>query len=145
MQVLFERAPNYRDTIRAGKDARHLWFALREWRGDDPEDYFGALGVWAEKRIKEHKLQAELDRVIRFVKNLDETNKVRIYNLPSPRFHFLDSIPSSSRSFQCQKIVLIPKPISGRNVSEYPRGAQGMQGSTPTSSISGVFELSNTS
>lgn len=92
MQVLFDRAPNYRDTIRAGKDARHLWFALREWRGDDPEDYFGALGVWAEKRIEEQKLQAELDRVIRFVKNLDETNKVRIYDLHNPRF--ISSFPS---------------------------------------------------
>ncbi|KAL2137228.1 hypothetical protein VTI74DRAFT_6439 [Chaetomium olivicolor] len=36
--------------IRGGKYACHLWFALRDWRGEDPERYFGSLGVWAEKR-----------------------------------------------------------------------------------------------
>ena len=45
--------PDYEKVIRAGKDARHLWFALRDWRGDDPEAYFGELGAWAEKRMKE--------------------------------------------------------------------------------------------
>lgn len=44
-QALFNKAPNYQHAIRAGKDARHLWFALREWRGDDPEGYFGDLGA----------------------------------------------------------------------------------------------------
>ncbi|KAE8440664.1 hypothetical protein EG329_006843 [Mollisiaceae sp. DMI_Dod_QoI] len=38
---------------KAGKDARHLWFVLREWRGNDPEGYFGDLGAWAERRMKE--------------------------------------------------------------------------------------------
>lgn len=52
-QVLFDLAPNYRHAIQAGKDARHLWFALQEWRGDEPEGYFGDLGTWAEMRIKE--------------------------------------------------------------------------------------------
>ena len=52
-QVLFEQAPDYERVIEAGKDARHLWFALRDWRGDDPEGYFGDLGVWAERRMKE--------------------------------------------------------------------------------------------
>ncbi|KAI0103754.1 3-hydroxybutyryl-CoA dehydratase [Nemania sp. FL0031] len=51
--ALFNQAPNYERAIRAGKDARHLWFALREWRGDDPEGYFGVLGAWAERRMKE--------------------------------------------------------------------------------------------
>ena len=37
----------------AGKDARHLWFAQRDWRGEDPEGSFGALGAWAERRMKE--------------------------------------------------------------------------------------------
>jgi hypothetical protein len=27
-QVLFDEAPNYERAIQAGKDARHLWFAL---------------------------------------------------------------------------------------------------------------------
>ncbi|KLU91849.1 hypothetical protein MAPG_10798 [Magnaporthiopsis poae ATCC 64411] len=52
-QVLFDQAPNYERAIKAGKDARHLWFALRAWRGDDPEGYFGDLGNWAETRMKE--------------------------------------------------------------------------------------------
>lgn len=51
--ALFNQAPQYKSAIRSGKDARHLWFALREWRGDDPEGYFGELGAWAERRLKE--------------------------------------------------------------------------------------------
>jgi hypothetical protein len=43
----------YERTIEAGKDARKLWFALRDWRGQDPEGYFRALGEWAEKMLKE--------------------------------------------------------------------------------------------
>ena len=52
-QALFSQAPNYERIIQAGKDARHLWFALRDWRGDDPEGYFGDLGTWAERRMEE--------------------------------------------------------------------------------------------
>ncbi|KAG6878964.1 hypothetical protein C0992_006258 [Termitomyces sp. T32_za158] len=52
-QALFEFAPEYKNVICARKDARHLWFALRKWQGDDPEDYFGKLGRWAEKRMEE--------------------------------------------------------------------------------------------
>ncbi|KAI1178649.1 3-hydroxybutyryl-CoA dehydratase [Nemania sp. FL0916] len=52
-EALFLYAPDYMSCIEAGKDARHLWFALRDWRGDDPEDYFGNLGAWAEERMKE--------------------------------------------------------------------------------------------
>ncbi|EHK25424.1 uncharacterized protein TRIVIDRAFT_143871 [Trichoderma virens Gv29-8] len=52
-EVLFREAPDYERAIRAGNDARYLWFALRGWKGDDPEDFFGDLGNWAEKRMKE--------------------------------------------------------------------------------------------
>ncbi|KAL8296266.1 hypothetical protein RB600_001647 [Gaeumannomyces tritici] len=52
-QALFNQAHNYERAIQAGKDARHLWFALREWRGEDPEGYFGSLGNWAEMRMRE--------------------------------------------------------------------------------------------
>lgn len=52
-KALFIQAPQYEHAIQAGKDARHLWFALRDWRGDDPEEYFGNLGVRAEKRFEE--------------------------------------------------------------------------------------------
>lgn len=53
INVLYEKAPDYKITIQAGRDARHLWFALRDWRGDNPEEYFGALGTWAETRLRE--------------------------------------------------------------------------------------------
>ena len=53
INVLYEKAPDYKTAIQAGRDARYLWFALRDWRGDDPEGYFGALGTWAETRIGE--------------------------------------------------------------------------------------------
>ncbi|KAJ6779913.1 hypothetical protein PWT90_07828 [Aphanocladium album] len=52
-KALYDHAPDYEAAIRAGKDARHVWFALRDWRGQDPEAYFGKLGSWAETRIKE--------------------------------------------------------------------------------------------
>lgn len=53
-QVLFDNAPDYKRAIQAGRDARHIWFALRDWKGlEDSEKYFGKLGAWAEVRIKE--------------------------------------------------------------------------------------------
>lgn len=51
--VLYKNSPDYKTAIQAGRDARHLWFALRDWRGDDPEGYFGALGTWADTRLRE--------------------------------------------------------------------------------------------
>lgn len=53
MQSLFDQAPNYEQALQGGEDARHLWNALEVWRGTDPEGYFGVLGLWAEKRMKE--------------------------------------------------------------------------------------------
>jgi hypothetical protein len=32
---------DYKLAIQAGKDARHIWFALRDWRVEDTEGYFG--------------------------------------------------------------------------------------------------------
>lgn len=46
VQALFNQVPNYERAIQAGKDACHLWFALRDWRSDDPEGYSGDLGAW---------------------------------------------------------------------------------------------------
>ena len=51
--VLHAKAPDYKIAIQAGRDARHLWFALRDWRGEDPEGFFGNLGTWAETRLRE--------------------------------------------------------------------------------------------
>ena len=64
MQALFNQAPNYERVIHAGKDARHLWFALRDWRGDDPEGYFGDLGAWAERRMKELGVDLAMLRIV---------------------------------------------------------------------------------
>ncbi|KAJ7175738.1 hypothetical protein C8R46DRAFT_1174511 [Mycena filopes] len=52
-KTLDELAPSYLPAIKAGKDARHLWFALKAWRGVDPEGYFGELGAWADRRWEE--------------------------------------------------------------------------------------------
>jgi hypothetical protein len=54
-KVLGEQAPQYIEAIKAGKDARHIWFALKSWRGDDPEQYFGTLASWAEERLSYFK------------------------------------------------------------------------------------------
>ena len=51
-QALFNHAPDYQEAVRMGRDARYLWFALRDWRDADPEEYFGRLGVWAEMIMK---------------------------------------------------------------------------------------------
>ncbi|KAG8411503.1 hypothetical protein J3458_015560 [Metarhizium acridum] len=50
---LYHAAPGYEMAIRAGKDFRYLWYALRDWRGGNSEEFFGALEEWAEKRITE--------------------------------------------------------------------------------------------
>lgn len=52
-QKLYNEAPDYEIAINAGKDVRHLWFALRDWRGGKSEEFFGELGAWAEERMKE--------------------------------------------------------------------------------------------
>ncbi|KAJ7730909.1 hypothetical protein DFH07DRAFT_160412 [Mycena maculata] len=52
-RILGEHAPEYVQAIKAGKDARRIWFALKAWRGDDPEEYFGELGEWADRRFQE--------------------------------------------------------------------------------------------
>ncbi|KAK0744946.1 hypothetical protein B0T21DRAFT_399239 [Apiosordaria backusii] len=53
LEAIYEHAPNFKRAIIAGKDARYLWFALRGWRGDDPEQFFGGLGKWAASRVAE--------------------------------------------------------------------------------------------
>lgn len=56
-KVLFANAPDFERSVKAAKDARHLWFALKAFRGDDPESYFGKLGAWAEERMEELGVQ----------------------------------------------------------------------------------------
>ncbi|KAK3360798.1 3-hydroxybutyryl-CoA dehydratase [Lasiosphaeria ovina] len=57
---LFVHAPSYEVAIREGKNARHLWYSLRnwDWRGEDAERYFGELGAWAERIMAEPGVQA---------------------------------------------------------------------------------------
>ncbi|EAQ90081.1 hypothetical protein CHGG_06700 [Chaetomium globosum CBS 148.51] len=52
-KALFFEAPEYERVIRAGGDARHIWFTLQAWSGDKPGKYFGKLGAWAERRLQE--------------------------------------------------------------------------------------------
>ncbi|KAG8667814.1 hypothetical protein FPOAC2_13013 [Fusarium poae] len=51
IETLYQHAPDFERVIKVGKDARYLWFKLKDWRGDDPEDFFEELGTWAERRM----------------------------------------------------------------------------------------------
>lgn len=51
--MLYDKAPDYKVAIKAGKDLRYLWFALQDWRGGDSEFFFGTLGRWAEIQMQE--------------------------------------------------------------------------------------------
>ena len=46
-------APDFEAAIKAGRDVRYLWFALRDWHGGEYERFFGDLGAWAEARLKD--------------------------------------------------------------------------------------------
>jgi len=50
---LYTHAPDFEFAIKAGKDVRYLWFALRDWHGGESEKFFGELGAWAEARLKD--------------------------------------------------------------------------------------------
>ena len=52
LQALFTQAPDYEGLIQPGEDARHLWFALRDWRGGNADVFFDDLGAWAESRMQ---------------------------------------------------------------------------------------------
>lgn len=54
--------PYLGSVIEKGRDARHLWFALKKWDGDDPEEFFGGLASWAERRLRETELGAVTGR-----------------------------------------------------------------------------------
>ena len=58
-QALYEQEPSYRRVIQVGRDARYLWFALQGWLAEQPDEYFGSLGAWAERKLK---LRRELNR-----------------------------------------------------------------------------------
>jgi hypothetical protein len=48
LKRLYQKSPNFEEAIKAGKQLRHLWFALRDCRGGDSELFFGELGNWAD-------------------------------------------------------------------------------------------------
>jgi len=56
---LYQKSPDLEEGIKAGKLLRHLWFALRDWRGGDSEFFFGELGKWADSILSS---QASKDR-----------------------------------------------------------------------------------
>ena len=47
MKRLYQDSPEFEKGIKAGRQLRRLWFALRDWRGGDSELFFGELGDWA--------------------------------------------------------------------------------------------------
>ena len=49
MKRLYQDSPEFEKGIKAGRQLRRLWFALRDWRGGDSELFFGELGDWAEE------------------------------------------------------------------------------------------------
>ncbi|GAB1314711.1 hypothetical protein MFIFM68171_04921 [Madurella fahalii] len=53
LKDLYSGAPGFQRAIVAGGDVRYLWFALKNWRGEEPEEFFGSLGDWADRRISE--------------------------------------------------------------------------------------------
>ncbi|KAK4185042.1 hypothetical protein QBC35DRAFT_517184 [Podospora australis] len=57
-QKLYHGAPGYETVIRTGKDFRQLWYALRDWRGGDSEEFFGKLGTWAENLMQQRGVSA---------------------------------------------------------------------------------------
>ncbi|KAL8883680.1 MAG: hypothetical protein Q9215_008095, partial [Flavoplaca cf. flavocitrina] len=58
IEKLYAETFDYKVAVRTGKHVRHLWFALRDWRGGNSEKFFGDLGIWAEQQIREvEKLQ----------------------------------------------------------------------------------------
>ncbi|KAJ7208051.1 hypothetical protein GGX14DRAFT_455343 [Mycena pura] len=50
-RILAEQEPRYLHAIKAGRDARHIWSALKSWRGEDHEQHLGELIPWAEDRL----------------------------------------------------------------------------------------------
>lgn len=52
VEDLFTFSPQYKTAILAGKDIRHLWYALKDWRGKDSVDFFGGLAGWAKGRME---------------------------------------------------------------------------------------------
>ncbi|PHH89988.1 hypothetical protein CDD83_4787 [Cordyceps sp. RAO-2017] len=50
---LFADAPEYEAAIRAGRDARHIWFALRDMERGDAMAILAQLEVWAEAKLAE--------------------------------------------------------------------------------------------
>lgn len=63
-QVLFSAAPELKRIIKAGREARRLWFALCDYRGKDPDEHFRQLGEWAEKRVAQIESREETKRTL---------------------------------------------------------------------------------
>jgi hypothetical protein len=50
-EQLFTHAPVFQIAIERGSAVRILWVALRDCRGEEPDNLFGVFGTWAENRI----------------------------------------------------------------------------------------------
>ncbi|KAJ3457056.1 hypothetical protein MRS44_014197 [Fusarium solani] len=56
VKEIVRQAPYMEEVIHKVKEARYLWVKLNKWRGQNPEEFFGELGDWAEKRLAERGL-----------------------------------------------------------------------------------------
>ncbi|PNY29795.1 Uncharacterized protein TCAP_00295, partial [Tolypocladium capitatum] len=52
-KALFAEVPEYRLAIKAGRDARHIWFALRDCENEDEAKHLAQLGAWADAKLAE--------------------------------------------------------------------------------------------
>jgi len=56
-RILAEQEPRYLHAIKAGRDARYIWSALKAWREEDHEKHFEELIPWAEERLAQVAIQ----------------------------------------------------------------------------------------
>ncbi|CAJ0538698.1 Ff.00g066830.m01.CDS01 [Fusarium sp. VM40] len=55
-KIIKENTPHLEEALQAGKYARYLWIKLKQWKGQDPEDFFGRLGEWAQDLLSKYDL-----------------------------------------------------------------------------------------
>lgn len=61
-KVLFSAAPELKRIIKAGREARRLWFALCDGHNQDADEHFRQLGIWAGKKVTQLEGREETKR-----------------------------------------------------------------------------------
>ncbi|KAF4441810.1 3-hydroxybutyryl- dehydratase [Fusarium albosuccineum] len=60
LMMIKRKAPYLQEVLYKAKDARYLWIKLKKWKGQEPEEFFGQLGDWAEERLPKRGLMIPL-------------------------------------------------------------------------------------